>query len=263
MIIKSSHNPKIKLLQKLSLKKKQRDSQKLFVIEGKREISRAIKANLSPHSLYTSTNNQNKLKLNKNISENTPIYELEPRLFQKISYRQNSIGQIGIFHQPTTDIKQIKTNQNPFILIVESPEKPGNIGALLRTADAVAVDCIIITDPQADLFNPNVIRAACGTFFSRPIYLTTTSQTIKLLHDNNIKTIATTPEAKKTYYNIKYNQPIAVIAGREDIGLSQQWLKAADIKIKIPMLGIADSLNLSVSTGIVLYEAIKQRKTVI
>ncbi|MBU0648147.1 RNA methyltransferase [Patescibacteria group bacterium] len=251
--ISSPQNPIIKQIKKL-YKKKERAKQKLFLIEGKREITRAITNSLEITSLIISDKNRSRL----NITTNNCT--LQSKLFQKITYRQNPTGFLAIFKQPDINIDHIKFRKKPFILIIESPEKPGNVGALLRTADAVGVDSIIITDPNVDLYNPNVIRAACGTFFSRPIFLSDTKNTIKILKTNKIKIIATTPDAKKLYYNFNYNQPIAITAGREDQGLSSKWLKNADYKIKIPMRGIADSLNLSVSTGIILYEAIKQIK---
>ncbi|MFA4930569.1 MAG: RNA methyltransferase [Patescibacteria group bacterium] len=253
MTISSPDNPQIKLIQKLNKKKSERDSRQLFIVEGIREIKRAMTCHIHIDSLYFS--GQPQLTTLKKIIPQ----EISTSLFQKISYRQNSSGCLAIFRQPSTNLKNIKFSPQPFILVIESPEKPGNVGALLRTADAALVDAIIITNPQVDLFNPNVIRSACGTFFSRPVYLASTDQTIQLLQRHSIKIIATTPAAPQLYYDINYQQPIAIIAGREDTGLSPAWLAAADHQIKLPMQGIADSLNLSVATGIILYEALKQR----
>ncbi len=279
MLLTSKSNPHLKHLLSLN-KKKNRDKEKLFLIEGKREITRALQCDLSPHSLFESTENKiflsNINKKNVGIDQpkfpssprrgkpvirlgwcECPNYTLPPTLFAKISYRQNPAGHIAIFYQPDTDIKNIKLNQKSLTLVIESPEKPGNVGALLRTADAVGVDNIIITNPNLDLFNPNVIRSSAGAFFSQPIYLSDNQTTINTLQKNKTNIICTTPQAAKYYHEIKYQKPLAIIAGAEDKGLSEKWLEAANTKIKIPMKGIADSLNLSVATAIVLYEAIK------
>jgi len=252
MLIGSTQNPKIKFIRQLK-KRKYRDEHKLFLIEGKREIERALKCGLKIHSYYYSNQNTNKLVLT------TDKHEINGPLFQKISYRKNSTGHLAIFHQPSTDINDIQLKPQPFILVIESPEKPGNIGALLRTADAVGVDSVIITNPDTDLFNPNAIRSACGTFFSRPIYLSDNQTTLDILQKNKIKTVATTPDTKNLYHQADYPSSIALIAGAENQGLSDFWLNHADLKIKIPMQGIADSLNLSVSTAIILYKIREQR----
>lgn len=249
--ITSLQNPQIKLIRQLN-KRKYRDQLQLFLIEGKREIERAIQCGLKPHSYYYSTENENILSI-------TPANILAPRLFEKITYQKNSSGHLAIFYQPPINFSKFKPKTNSWLLIIESPEKPGNIGALLRTADAVNIDAVIITDPDTDLFNPNVIRSACGTFFSRPIYLTDNITALAVLKKHHINLVATTPGSNIIYNQIEYPSSIALIAGREDTGLSDFWLKNADIKIKIPMAGIADSLNLSVSTGIILYQISRQR----
>lgn len=260
MYISSKSNPRLKHLISLT-KKRNRDNEKLFIIEGEREITRALQCGLTPHSLFESTENKHSLipLLTKEGQKSSALrggsHLLSPKLFSKISYRQNKTGHIAIFHEPDTDIKNLKLTKKSFILVIESPEKPGNVGALLRTADAVGVEAIIITNPNLDLFNPNVIRSAAGTFFAKPIYLSDNSNTIKILKKNKINIICTTPQADKYYHQIKYFKPLAIVAGAEDTGLSKQWLSAATTTIKIPMHGIADSLNLSVATAIVLYEA--------
>lgn len=253
MLITSKDNPKIKHLISLN-KKNHRDLEKLFIIEGEREITRAIKCGLKIHSLFESEQNATFLPI-KTIG-----YQLSAKLFQKISYRQNPTGHIAIFHKPDTNINNLQSTKKSFILVIESPEKPGNVGALLRTADAVGIESIIITNPNLDLFNANVIRSAAGTFFSKPIYLSENENTIKLLKKNKINIICTTPQANQYYHQIKYQRPLAIVAGAEDKGLSEQWLSAATTTIKIPMHGIADSLNLSVATAIVLYEALRQNQ---
>jgi TrmH family RNA methyltransferase len=261
MQITSTQNPRLKHLFSLS-KKKTRNKENLFIIEGKREITRALACGLRLHSLFESIENSESLIDTISTTDNFYNYQLPPDLFAKASYRANTTGHLAIFFKPNTDLKQFDQNfgskiKDIIVLVIESPEKPGNVGALLRTADAVGVDCIIITNPNLDLFNPNVIRAAAGTFFSHPIYLADNQTTINLLQQNKIKIICTTPKAKQFYHEIKYTKPFAIVAGAEDQGLSNQMLNTADQTIKIPMRGVADSLNLSVATAVVLYEATK------
>jgi len=249
--ITSLQNPRVKLIRQLD-KRKYRDQLGLFLIEGKREIERAIECGLKLHSYYFSDKNSSHLII-------SPATRVSAKIFAKISYRQNSIGHLAIFYQPSTSLDSLNLPKHPWLLVIESPEKPGNIGALLRTADAVQIDAVIITDPNTDLFNPNAVRAACGTFFSRPIYINNNDHTLELLQKNKIRIVATTPDTDRFYHQQKYPASIALIAGSEDQGLSDFWLDHADLKIKIPMNGQADSLNLSVSTGIVLYKIWEQR----
>lgn len=279
MLITSPKNPRIKQIMSL-YKKREREKTRLFIIEGHREITRALENKLQIESLYLCPDYFSK-------NESTPLspktYHLEPKtchltpqLFSKISYRQHPDGYLAIFQQPDTSLSQLSTfyaqgasasgrnfqlSTPPLFLILESPEKPGNLGAVLRTADATQVDAVIICDPKLDLFNPNVIRSACGTFFSRPIYLTSSAEVIKQLNKDKIQIISTTPHTNNYYYDIDFTKPSAIIIGTEHEGLSPVWLKTSTRKIKIPMLGQADSLNLSVSTAIILYEALKQRTT--
>lgn len=265
-IITSPQNPIIKNILKL-YKKKERTASNLFIIEGQREIARALENNLIIEYLYISDNIKSDLdKINNWKQKISPTFVTE-KVFEKISYRQHPDGYLGIFQQPVTDINQLKTLikkntsliKNVLLLILESPEKPGNLGAILRTADAVQIDAIIICDPKLDLFNPNVIRSSTGTFFSRPIFQTDSKSLIEILKKQQIQIVCSTPNTKQLYYQVEYQQPTAIVMGTEHEGLSNMWLKNADQKIKIPMLGQADSLNLSVSTAVILYEAIKQK----
>ncbi|MFZ5392095.1 MAG: TrmH family RNA methyltransferase [Patescibacteria group bacterium] len=272
MSIFSPKNPKIKNIIKL-YKKRERNKSGLFIIEGYREISRALENKLTIESLYLCPNFFSKNKSNplpsKTYHPEPKTHYLTPQLFTKISYREHPDGHLAIFRQPNTQLPdnlflEPKTSQpkpsTPLFLILESPEKPGNLGAILRTADATQVNAIIICDPKLDLFNPNVIRSACGTFFSRPIYLAPSTETIEQLKKNQIQIISTTPHTDKYYYEIDFIKPSAIIIGTEHEGLSPLWLKNSTHKTKIPMLGQADSLNLSVSSAIILYEALRQRR---
>lgn len=265
MSISSQHNLKIKNILRL-YKKRERNKSGLFIIEGYREITRALENKLSIDSLFLCPDFFSKYKSDFSTFTKQPsikTHHLTTQLFSKISYREHPDGYLAIFHQPDTllpDNLLPKTTNPPIFLVLESPEKPGNLGAILRTADATQVNAIIICDPKLDIFNPNVIRSACGTFFSRPIFVTSSTQILKLLKKHHIQIIATTPHTKKFYYQTNLQLPSAIIMGTEHEGLSPTWLKHAHQKIKIPMLGQADSLNLSVSSAIILYEAIRQRQ---
>ncbi len=265
MLITSPQNPHIKNLLAL-YKKRNRTQTGLFLIEGYREITRALQNNLIITNLYIS-NNQTNISEIENCQQQFGQLKISPtivteKIFNKISYRENPDGYLAVFRQPATALPQFDPPKHPpLFLVLESPEKPGNLGAILRTADATHLDAIIICDPHLDIFNPNVIRAACGTFFSRPIYLANFSSTLDFLNQHNCQIVGTTPHTKKLYYQTNFSQPTALVMGTEHDGLTPNWLKHCHQKIKIPMLGQADSLNLSVSTAIILYEALKQKQS--
>lgn len=265
--ITSSKNEKIKKIVKLKDKNK-REKYSLFLIEGYREILRAVDADIEIESLFICPslflkNNENKL-IEKIREDNIPIYDCLEDIFKKISYRDRPDGLIAIAKQFNNDLESLKTiiknKKNPFLVILEGIEKPGNLGTILRTSDAAGVDAVIVADPMTDIFNPNVVRASIGTLFTVPIFVSDSEKILKLLKENNIQIVATTPSAKTIYTDANLNKPIAIAFGTEQLGLSKIWMENSDILLKIPMLGIADSLNVAAATTILLYEAVRQRK---
>lgn len=256
--ITSTANYRIKEILNL-FRPKERHLKNLIVIEGFREINMAYNAGFKFKEIFYATEfniHPQAISIINKISKKT---EVSLKVFEKIAYREGSDGLIAIAEPKYLTLDNIKLSANPLILILESVEKPGNLGALLRTADAANLDALLICDPQTDLFNPNVIRSSLGCIFTNQVAVCTTTDAIKFLKQMNIKSFAATLTASEYYHNTDFNMPTAIIMGSESNGLSDQWLKEAGLQIKIPMMGMADSLNVSVSAAIIIYEALRQR----
>jgi len=270
--IDSLQNEKIKNVVKLREAGRERKKQGLFLIEGNREINLALKGgpiksggagagqfNGAGVEIVNLFYCQDYIKQELAIDEEKLI-EVSKKVFDKISYRENPDGFLAVAKIKELRLKNIKLSPRPLIIVLEAVEKPGNLGAVLRTADAAGADAVIINDPKTDIYNPNVIRASQGTVFTVPTVIGSVKETIKFCKNNKIKILATTPEAKTEYIRADYRQGCAIVMGAEDKGLSKKWLESADEKIKINMRGQIDSLNVSVSTAIILFEALRQRE---
>ena len=263
-------NPKIKAIVKLR-KQRQRNQQNLFIAQGLREITRALQANLTPHQFFfcqalLTPDDQAQIK---QWQSNTKSFELSVKAFNKIAGIENPQGILATFKMPTHDFETITKQANqqsakpPLWLIAVGIEKPGNLGALARSALAAGATGLLVVDAICDIFNPNAIRSSTGAVFSLPITACTTTQAIDFLQANQITAYATTPAATKPYWDIDWNSPSAIVIGPEDKGLPQKWLDQNNDHIKnitIPMAQSAvDSLNASVAAGAVLFEAQRQR----
>ncbi len=255
LIIESIQNEKIKNIVKLREAGRERKKQGLFLIEGCREINLAMKGGVKIENLFYC---QDYIKAELAIDEER-LVEVSKKVFDKIAYRENPDGFLALARVKEEKLENIKLSFEPLIIVVSAVEKPGNLGAILRTADAAGADAVIINDPKTDIYNPNVIRASQGTVFTVPTVIGSVEETIKFCKTNKIKIFATTPSAKKEYIEVDYTGGRAIVMGAEDKGLSEKWLKAASEKIKIKMRGRIDSLNVSVSTAIILFEALRQR----
>ncbi|MDD4271258.1 MAG: RNA methyltransferase [Patescibacteria group bacterium] len=253
--IESQHNPLIKNLIKLREAGRERKRQGLFLIEGWREINLALKGGVEIVNLFYC---RDYIKQELEFDEEKLI-EVSKKVFAKISYRENPDGFLAVAKFREIKLENIELSPKPLIIILEAVEKPGNLGAILRTADAAGADAVIINDPKTDIYNPNVIRASQGTVFTVPVVLNSIDETINFCKSKKIKILATTPDTKKEYIEVDYNGGCAIVMGAEDKGLSDEWLASANEKIKIKMRGIIDSLNVSVSTAIILFEAVRQR----
>jgi TrmH family RNA methyltransferase len=176
-----------------------------------------------------------------------------------MSYRENPDGWLGVFPIPQTSLDNLKLSGSPLIVVAESIEKPGNLGAILRTADAAHADALLVCDPRVDVWNPNVVRASRGALFSVPVVESDNDSALKWLKAHKIRVLAATPSAEELYFNIDLREPVAIAVGTEDEGLTEFWMNGADLKVKIPMMGKVNSLNVSVSTALILYEAVRQR----
>jgi TrmH family RNA methyltransferase len=263
LTITSLQNPRIK--EALHLwDRKHRNETDLFLIEGYRELLRASDAGWEIIDLFYCPElflgvNENTLiaKLVKNGVKSLPCKEA---VFRKLSYRDRPDGLIAIAkqkHLALTDLD--KLHQIPFLVVAEAIEKPGNLGTILRSSDAVGADGVIVADPCTDIFNPNVVRASVGTLFTIPVIQASSLETIKWLKQKGIAILAATPSATVEYTKVDLTGPLSIAVGTEQLGLSEMWMKEADIQVKIPMRGVADSLNVAMATTLFLYEALRQR----
>lgn len=259
--IVSLQNPKIKNIVKLSSKSKERKEQNLFLIEGARELSLALSANYIIDSvfvcseLFAKTDYPNVLD---SIPENRR-YDVSEAVFDKIAYREGSDGLLALAIPQRHKLEDLTLSDNPFIIVLEAVEKPGNLGAILRTADAAQVDAVIICDPSTDLYNPNAIRSSVGCIFTVKTAVCSSQEALDFLHKRQIKSFAAELQASQWYQETDFTKSSAIIMGTEADGLTDFWLGNVDARIKIPMRGKIDSLNVSVSTAVLTFEAMRQR----
>lgn len=259
-MITSLQNAAIKNIVKLS-KSKERKEQQLFVIEGARELSLALQSNYIIDSVYVCREMFEKTKYPDvlNSIDEKNVFDISVQVFEKIAYRENSDGIVVLAKPKSHTLDNLKLSENPFVIILESVEKPGNLGAILRTADAAAVDAVIVCDPQTDLYNPNVVRSSVGGIFTVQTAVCTSEEAVAWLKRNKIVSYAAELQAAEFYQNIDFKQPSAIVMGTEADGLTDFWLNNATKRIKISMRGKIDSLNVSVSTAVLTFEAMRQR----
>jgi len=258
--IGSLQNPLVKQLIQLQEKSRERKKRGLFVIEGEREIGLAIKGNYTISTLLFCAEIASEETISTIKNSATEIIEVSYEVYKKIAYRASTEGLIAIAHSQKLEINNLKiTAKNPLILIAEAPEKPGNIGALLRTADAAKVDAVIIANPKTDIYNPNIIRSSVGCVFTNNIAVGDTAQVIAFLKENNIAMYCSALQASVQYDSCNFKEGSAIIVGTEATGLSNEWLENSSQNIIIPMQGEIDSMNVSVAAGILIFEAKRQR----
>ena len=260
--ITSIHNSRIKALAKLK-KRPERDKQGTFLIEGYRPITRALAAGFKFSELYYCPEwflGENESKVLKTAQKaKTELVKIGKEAFTKITYRERPEGLLAVGKQWHTKLTNLKLSDNPFVIVVEAIEKPGNLGTILRSADATGAEAVIVCDAVTDLFNPNVVRASTGVMFTTPTVITDSKSTIDFLRSHDIKSLAATPAAKKLYTDVDLTGAIAIVMGSEQFGLSDFWLKNCDLPVRLPMAGIADSLNVSAATVAIAYEVVRQR----
>ena len=276
--ISSLQNSRIKNLVKLS-KRRERDRRQVTVVEGVREISHLLSAGIIPHELYVCpellddetqalfTQLQAMLTIMPTISPPSPpskepvtpvSFEVTAAIFEKIAYRVSG-GLVLVIPYVNQSLDQLTLSETPLVVVIEGVEKPGNLGAILRTADAAGVDAVIVCAGVTDLHNPNVVRASLGGLFTLPIAEAEADALLAWFVDHDIRVIAADPAATIDYTAHDLAVPLAIVMGSEAHGLSQRWLTSADAMVRIPMHGAVDSLNLSAATAIILYEALRQR----
>jgi RNA methyltransferase, TrmH family len=260
--INSLQNPRVKNLVKLR-DRGPRDEQGVFLVEGYRAIKRALARGVEPRELYFCREwflGENEDALIEQAGRaGAEIVELGREAFAKAAYRDRPEGLLAVVPQWRTAPSQLALGSPPFLLVVEAIEKPGNLGTILRSADAAGVDGVIVCDPVTDLFNPNVVRSSTGVLFAVPVALATTPEIISFLRQKKIRAVATTPAAPLIYTEADLTGPLALVMGSEQFGLSETWLEACDATVRIPMAGQADSINVAMATIVTLFEAVRQR----
>lgn len=261
-IITSLQNPRVKQLVKLR-DRRARDEEGAFLIEGYREIRRALEKQVRLNELYFAPEwflgeNEPAL-LQAAETAGAQLFQLSKAAFAKAAYRERPDGLLAVAPQWHHQLEDLKLSAPPFVLVVEAIEKPGNLGTILRSADAAGVDALIVCDPVTDLFNPNVVRASTGVLFAVPVVVTTSAAVRGWLRERGIRAVATTPAAEQLHTAADLNGPLAIVMGSEQYGLSDFWLREAEERVRISMAGLADSLNVAMATIITLFEAVRQR----
>ena len=257
--ITSAQNPKIKQLLALQQKSSLRRETGLFVVEGRREIRHCIDAGFEIDSVFFCPDVCPQEEATAGLAAGTKVFEVDGKVYAKAAYREGTEGMMAEVKTREMKLEDLALKENPLIAVLESVEKPGNLGAVLRSADAAGVDAVIICDPLTDLFNPNLIRASIGAIFTVPTVCCSSQEAVAWLKENKIKIFTAQLQDSHWYYDTDLKQGSAIVMGTESTGLSNVWREAADAHIKIPMLGELDSLNVSVSAAILLFEAVRQR----
>ncbi len=256
MQITSLQNERVKHLVRLRDDRRQRQRDGLMVVEGRDEINLALAAGHQPRTLVTCPD----LAGSQLAAPDAETLTVTVPVFDKISYRDNPDGWMAVFPIPRRSLPDLVLGQAPLLIVAESVEKPGNLGAILRTADAAGVDALLVCDPRVDLYGPNVVRASRGTVFSVPSAEAGSSETFDFLNRRGIRVLAATPGGTEAYTEQDLRTGVAIAVGTEDEGLSDFWLQRADARVMIPMFGKVNSLNVSIATALIVYEAVRQRR---
>ena len=258
--ITSLQNPLVKYLFTLTQKSKQRKEQQQFLIEGKREISLALEAGYLIEQLFICPDILSEVEVEKLFSR-YKCTAISTQVYEKLTYRSSTEGILALAQCKNHALSGVEFQKaHPLVLVAEAPEKPGNIGALLRTADAAGVDAVYIANPKTDLYNPNIIRSSVGTVFTVPIFMGSSEEIRSHLQQQGFAIYCAALTASQPYDQVSYKGRTAIVVGTEDTGLSPTWLKASTQNIIIPMQGKIDSMNVSVSAAILIFEAVRQRK---
>lgn len=231
----------------------------MTIIDGAREIKRALEAGIVLDKVFYVKDRQEDLLKQLSLKK-IELVEVSVQVMEKLDYGKRHEGIIALGQTPVGTLKDLKLSSQPMVVVLESLEKPGNLGAVLRTCDGVGVEAVLVCDPKTDVYNPNVIRSSTGVVFSIPVVCATAGEIASFLKSMKIKICATTPSSKKLYTEADLKGAWALVLGSEDKGLSDFWLKLAQETVKIPMNGSADSLNVSSAAAIILYEALRQRQ---
>jgi TrmH family RNA methyltransferase len=263
--ISSSHNDRVRAVLRLQ-KRAERERLRVTLVEGAREAQRALAAGVIPVEAWvcpTLIAPESAVALEQlhqlDSQRRSHLFEVSPEIFARLAVREESGGILLVVPYLNRELQDLPLGSPAFVAVVEGVEKPGNLGAILRTADAAGLDAIIVNRGATDIHNPNVVRASLGGLFTVPICEASTQETIRFLRECGITTIAATPDAVLTYTAVDMTGPVALVLGAEAEGLSGEWLQAADQTVRIPMVGVVDSLNLATSAALLLFEVVRQR----
>ena len=260
-VITSLQNPKIKHLRTLQQKSSLRRTEGLFVVEGYKELLQCLEAAYEIESVFFSSELMtNEVECLLQRLSTSQQYEVSGKVYEHIAYRGSTEGVIVIVRNPNNRIEQLHLSEHPLIVVIEKVEKPGNVGAILRSADAAGADAVIVCDELTDLYNPNLIRNSLGAIFSVPCVTCSSDACIDFLKSKGIRILTAQLQDSELYYETDMRCGVALVMGAESTGLSDKWRRAANAHIRIPMLGKVDSLNVSVSAAILLFEAVRQRQ---
>ena len=260
--ITSAQNPKIRTLLTLQEKSKERKKAGLFVVEGRRELLHCIEAGYEPYAVFFCPEIISEADFNEIAEKCTcNFFEVPQHLYDKLAYRGGTEGVIAELRCKEMSLESLMLPENPLVVVLEAVEKPGNLGAVLRSADASGVDAVIVCDPLTDMYNPNLIRSSIGAIFTVPVATASSEETIAWLKGHGIRIYTAQLQDSEWYYDTDMRGGTAIVMGTEATGLTDVWRKAADAHIKIPMLGKLDSLNVSVSAAILMFEAVRQRNS--
>ena len=254
-IITSTQNAKVKHVVALQQKSALRRKEGLFVVEGRRELTHCLEAGYEVVELFVIAG-QSSLG-----SQGCLTVPVTPQVYEKMAYRGSTEGVIAVVREKQLSLDDLRLSADPLIMVLERVEKPGNLGAVLRSADAAKADAVIVCDPLTDLYNPNLIRSSIGAIFSVPCVACSSEACIAFLKARGIQILTAQLQDSSLYYDTDMQRGTAIVMGTESTGLTDQWRQAADAHIRIPMLGQLDSLNVSVSAAILLFEAVRQRQS--
>ena len=257
MLITSTQNPRIRHLLLLEQKSSQRRKDGLFVVEGRREVEHCLAAGYAVRTVFLC---EEIADGPFSLPQQAEIIPVAPNVYERIAYRGGTEGIVAVVEARRLDLAGLQLSASPLIVVLESVEKPGNLGAVLRSADAAGADAVVVCDPLTDIFNPNLIRSAVGALFTVPVVACSTEECIAFLKSKGIQILTAQLQDSRLYYDSPMTGPTAIVMGTEATGLSDEWRRDADAHIRIPMLGRLDSLNVSVSAAILLFEAVRQRQ---
>ena len=263
--ITSAQNPKIKDFLALQEKSRLRREKGLFVVEGRRELLHCLEAGFSPRTIFVCEEILGAGEMEAVLGaagEGCTVFSVSANVYDRMAYRSGTEGVTAIIQARNLRLEELRfRNEEPLIVVVEAVEKPGNLGAILRSADAAGADAVIVCDPLTDLYNPNLIRASIGAVFSVPVVAASSAETIEWLRSRGVTIYTAQLQDSSWYYDCDMKKATAIVMGTEATGLTGIWREAADRHIRIPMLGKLDSLNVSVSAAVLLFEAVRQRNS--